>query len=349
LHMSEIPRKHRYSVPITMGQAAEMIDQLRLSIPDKEDLLTIRNVCGSEFANALAELMNGENTDQAKNLVHGVLGACADSTRKYLQSMGFSVPACEKMALIGKTEGRKFYISVQRAAKGTLQSEFSRDYVAKILARFSHEDGDNAHHAAPEHKLARGHALELPPAEPVASTRRTVESNIPPVPNLGEDGEYQSVHVFGTRYAICFSATLTRKGNKPTISLDAAPAKLSSSALHGKADIDWDSKIIVQFSEGELLMVLAVLTGHLDRFEASGHGKYHEKWCKVERQPGKVYVSVGAKGITPCGVPITPTDLFPVIRLVTKQLLAASPHMTPSMLMAHVQNIAVMAKEGANA
>lgn len=332
----------RYEPPRTLNHAATMIVKLGFSAPSKEDLLAIRNVCGTDtLANALASVLNDDsNTEKSKKLLSGVLGACAQSTRQRLNAMGLPCPTTVVLAKIGKEEGMQFTQMVREASIGTPKSEGPRNYVALTLARYQ-EDFDMmplipSSMEAESPAQAETPARPTPVRQPDSTTSGTAEDA-----TADEDG-FKSAHVYAASAALCFNATQSRQG-RPTISLDAAEAIPNQTRKY-----NWQDKITVQLSAQEMPLVYAVMMGYMDKFKGAGHGSANEKWFTIDKQQGKLFVSVNRKGTSPRGVPVTAGDLYPVTCLFMRQLQADAPHLTPALINAMAQRAASLFNETSN-
>lgn len=345
-------RAEHHEPPRTLNHAAAMIVKMGFGVPSKEDLLAIRNTCGADtLINALTSALNEEgNYEESKALLSGVLGACAQSTRQRLEAMGLRSPPTTVLAKIGKDEGTKFTLMVREASAGTPKAEGPRNYVALTLARYQEELGMMSLPSSMEAKPPAPAELKAP-AQAEAPVTPTLMRHEPVVPNntpgaaesmtADEDG-FKSAHVYAGSAALCFNATQSRQG-RPTISLDAAEA------IPGQArKYNWQDKITIQFSTQETPLVYAVLMGYMDKFKGAGHGSANEKWFTIDKQQGKLFVSVNRKGASPRGVPVTAGDLYPVTCLLMRQLQADAPHLTSALINAIAQRAASLFNETSN-
>lgn len=132
--------------------------------------------------------------------------------------------------------------------------------------------------------------------------------------------DFHSVHVYGSKAALCFSADDTRGG--------AFTVRVEGAASQGQRQYDWTSKISLQFTVKELPKLLCVLLGVLDRAEFSSHGPAKDKAISIENQAGgKVFASL-RQGRVARAVPITPEDMFGIVDLVVKRMRMNSPHLS---------------------
>ena len=109
--------------------------------------------------------------------------------------------------------------------------------------------------------------------------------------------------------------------------------RLEAPAARGVRDYDWANRVSVQFTAKELLLLLAVLMGWLQKFEAKGHGASNEKWIVIERQPGKMWIAVNAKGQQGRGAPAQPGEINLIVALVLRQMLRNDPLLSAQIVM----------------
>lgn len=149
--------------------------------------------------------------------------------------------------------------------------------------------------------------------------RRTAANSGSPAAQ-GAREQYHSVHVYGGRAALCFSADETRAGEH-TVRIEAAPATAPKAYA-------WADKVALQLTTRELPQVLAVVAGLVPALKLSNHGEATDKSASFQNQAGgKLFVSVW-QGKNARAVPIMPADVWPVFDLLLKQVLANSPHLT---------------------
>lgn len=159
--------------------------------------------------------------------------------------------------------------------------------------------------------------------------RRAFAANAPSASAGREAPAYHSVHVYGGRAALCFSADETRSGER-TVRLEAATATAPKSYA-------WGDKVALQLTARELPQVLAVVAGYLPALKLSNHGEANDKGVSLQNQDGgKLFVSVW-QGKSARAVPITPADVWPVFDLLLKQFLANSPHLTADAALASIR------------
>jgi hypothetical protein len=131
------------------------------------------------------------------------------------------------------------------------------------------------------------------------------------VPRDEEQDRPKSVHVYGSKAALCFEEDETR-GGFHTVALDAATAT-------GPKQYNWSEKIRIQLTREEMPVLLAVMLGVLPHCEYKNHGTQNNKGFAVEDQGDQFFVRV----FSPDGVravPMTPEDAFRVTAMLVKQM-----------------------------
>jgi len=145
--------------------------------------------------------------------------------------------------------------------------------------------------------------------------------------------KYHSVHVYGGKAALCFSADETRADKEQTVRVEAA------AALGGRR-YDWSQKVALQFTTRELPQVLALFMGWIPTLKLQAHGPANDKWAMFANQAGgKVYVTMGQSKNSKA-VPIMASDIYQVVDLLIKQILRNSPHMGAEGLLMMVRSLA---------
>lgn len=140
---------------------------------------------------------------------------------------------------------------------------------------------------------------------------------------------YHSVHVYGGRAALCFSADETRGGEK-TVRIEAAQA--TAPKVYA-----WSEKVALQLTLRELPQVLAVVAGLVPAIKLTNHGEANDKGLGLENQAGgKLFVSLW-QGKQARAVPVMPADVWPVMDLLLKQFLANSPHLSADAALASIR------------
>lgn len=158
----------------------------------------------------------------------------------------------------------------------------------------------------------------------------------------GERQEFRSVHAYGRKAALCFSADETRKGRLATVRIEGAESI-------GERRYDWQQKIAIQLTAKELPVVLAVFMGWLPEVRFQNHGPQKDKAVSLKNQEkGIVFVSV-QQGRAARAVPVTATEVYPVVSLLVEQMMANSPHLTAEALLMVVRAMAGRYADAASA
>lgn len=145
--------------------------------------------------------------------------------------------------------------------------------------------------------------------------------------------DFFSVHCYGGKAALCFSADTTKSEDAPTVRIEAAPAT-------GPRAYNWGQKIAVQCTVKELPIVLATIMGWMPSVRFAAHGADNKKGFSFEHQNGgklfaKVWDARGARM-----VPIAAADLFGIADLFVRQMLKGKPHMSHEGLLVMVRQLA---------
>lgn len=165
-----------------------------------------------------------------------------------------------------------------------------------------------------------GVAVDTPP-ENDASHPVAPEAPEPQEPQgNGEARQFDSFHVYGSKAALCFEPTVTRKG-QPTVTVDAA-------AKSGHLQYDWANKVRLQLTVTELPVVAATFLGYRGGCEFKNHGPNNDKGISITNQAGegRVFVRVFASGANH-PVPVSMPDAYWVSTYLLSQLRAHSPWM----------------------
>lgn len=150
----------------------------------------------------------------------------------------------------------------------------------------------------------------------------------------GQDGprDFHSIHVYGGKAALCFSADETR-GGEHTVRVEGAPSK-------GQRSYDWGQKISLQFTSKELPKVLCVLMGWMESVDFQAHGVANDKAISMANQAGgKVFINL-RQTKTARAVPVTAEDVFGIVDLVMKQMLKNSGHLTADSILVLTRSMA---------
>lgn len=130
---------------------------------------------------------------------------------------------------------------------------------------------------------------------------------------------YYSFHVYGKKAALCIAEALSQK-HVATINIEGAIALANGFA--------WNQKIIIQLSESELFLVIALLKGRIHQLHFPGHGEKHDKLLEIERQSHHYFVRLVQRGRPPVSVPLYPADAMNLMALLFKQTKINHPHLS---------------------
>jgi hypothetical protein len=337
----------------------QSIRALSLPVPDSHTLFDIFDIEGDSIVKAVDAFKAGN--ERAKNYLKGILYAVTPATKERLARRGLIVPGMGVLISIGRHEGPDFSVKLKAWDESGQDNCDEARYVRLTLARYLEKASTsgaapvaafppNAPTAAGTTTPAQARpALTMPQvSQAVPATTRQVdqpraqqraealqqaESPASEIPwpeseselGPGPDGErYKSFHVYGGRFAACFSEDTTQRGIH-TIRVEATEAS-------GQRSYNWKNKVAIQLSQRELPLMLATLMLWTSKFEAKGHGQNNEKWMTLEAQPGKLYLSVQSKGTGARGVAIAPGDAYPITTMIVKQMLANDPFLTADLV-----------------
>ena len=337
----------------------QSIRALSLPVPDSHTLFDIFEIEGDSIVQAIDAFKSGN--ERAQNYLKGILYAVTPATKERLERRGLVVPRVAVLISIGRHEGPNFALKLKAWDESGLDNCDEARYVRLALARHlertsaagaapaaanpvSNRPSSAVAEAAPSQSRpsvssakqgaaaidrqagrppAQQRAEPLQTAEPASSDTAWPDSDSDA--GAGTDGDYyKSFHVYGGRFAACFSEDTTQRGIH-TIRVEATEAS-------GQRTYNWKNKVAIQLSQRELPLMLATLMLWTSKFEAKGHGQNNEKWMSLEAQPGKLYLSVQSKGTGARGVAIMAGDAYPITTMIVKQMLANDPFLTADLV-----------------
>lgn len=261
----------------------------------------------------------------------------------------------------GGSRGRVTQGAVARAAASPAGSAGSRGSAALVTAARAAAPWED-HHPAGAAQPARRDAL--PPSRPARPPGQpTPQRQSAPLPvarevsggavdrgsgsdaRAAEDGvqaageaprqerDFFSVHCYGGKAALCFSADTTKGDDAPTVRIEAAPAT-------GPRAYAWSQKIAVQCTVKEMPIVLATILGWMPSVRFAAHGADNKKGFSFQHQDGgKLFAKVwDGKGTRM--VPIAAADLFGIADLFVRQMLKSRPYMSHDGLMTMIRQLA---------
>jgi len=141
--------------------------------------------------------------------------------------------------------------------------------------------------------------------------------------------KHLSHHAYAVKSAVCFN--VTEYNERDTITIDGAPAV-------APRKFNWPQKISLTLTAVELPQVACVFLGLLDQCEFSNHGPQKNKGFKVVNQKDSIFINLFEKGKPSVAVPISPSDVFFISNLFTKQLASNQPWLSPSDVVASLQH-----------
>ncbi|MBV0881633.1 hypothetical protein KTQ42_20335 [Noviherbaspirillum sp. L7-7A] len=333
----------------------QSIRALSLPVPDSHTLSDIFDIEGDVIVQAI-DAFKADN-ERAKKYLKGILYAVTPATKERLARRGLIVPSMGVLISIGRYEGPDFSAKLKTWDESGQDNCEEARYVRLTLARYL-ESASKGSATPVQTRLVNNPAApaataqswsSVPPArQGVGNTASQVDQQRaqqraeaphpadPGSPEIawpenesesgsGPDGErYKSFHVYGGKFAACFSEDTTQRGIH-TIRVEATEAS-------GQRTYNWKNKVAIQLSQRELPLMLATLMLWTSKFEAKGHGQNNEKWMTLEAQPGKLYLSVQRKGTGARGVAIAAGDAYPITTMIVKQMLANDPFLTADLV-----------------
>lgn len=140
---------------------------------------------------------------------------------------------------------------------------------------------------------------------------------------------FDSHHVYGKSFALCFSTDKTRQ-ELDTIAVDGAKAI-------GSRKYDWKTKLRLQITRGDLPTVACVFFNLLNSCELTGYGADQTKRFSIKNQGKSLFVNMSAKGFNQIAVPISAEDAFELRSMFLQQLLAKRPSIGVSGVMINLK------------
>ena len=284
-------------------------------------LRTLGNLMGNDFRAALVAVINGDDPDNSKKvLLRRSLSLLTDAVADGLRKCEINAPTYAKLINLGMEKGKEIRDHIATALSGDKEkAAASKKWLQEAFGAFSSP--------VPNQPLASGNKSDLTAQEGVARTNPDLDASDAGKyshEDISEDGpgqrDYRSVHFYGEKFALCFSASTTKEKNKPTVNIDAA------NAIPGKQrKFDWQGAIHFQFTPKELPGVLSVLMGSRQSVEYKSHGVTHDKGFAIERQDGRFYAKLFAKDMGSRGVAIPPHEAFQLATLILDQIRAPLP------------------------
>lgn len=308
----------QFAKPQTLKEAGAIINALSMPVPAVDRLMTLARMEAIHIKDDLYHAVNQVGAWQAsKDRAFCALNACTDWFEANLASLGYEM-TLEDRVVRAVAYGPDFIATVQRAALATDEGDKAKSLLKSILTGKPHASAPS-----PENPSMVAPAAPAPEAKTEAQAPSPGKPSTVNPPPASEDAEkkYFQVHVYGKAAAACFSADTKRNSTTQTIRIEAAES-------NGTRVYDWENKIAVQLSVKELPLLLGVLMNWLPAYKAEGHGEKNDKGFSIERQEGKFFLSMFAKGQKARAVPIPPGDAYCITSLLLRQMVANDPHLT---------------------
>lgn len=311
--------------PQTLKEAGAIIRALNMPLPSVDRLMTLARMESVPLKDDLYQAINQTGDwELSKQRASCALHACTEWFESNLASLGYELTLEDRVAK-AVAYGPDLISLVQRAALATDEGDKAKQMLQSIFAgkKPAPETGKPASEVPAQ---AAAHAEPAPPpSAPPAPVQKqaALPPDSSPAASENEDAEKKwfQVHVYGGKAAACFSADTKRNSNTQTVRIETAESV-------GTRSYAWDNKIAVQLSVKELPLVLGVLMGWLPAYKAEGHGENNDKGFSIERQEGKFFLSMFAKGQKARALPVPPGDAYCITSLLLRQMVANDPHLT---------------------
>lgn len=310
----------------TVRDITAALTSLQLTATPVATLTAIAKTCREDFLSALAACVSGKDADgtERQKLCY-ILECTSEATIARLRTIGCTLPV-EELAYLARKIPKRFLSAVAAASDPANPSASeARAFLGRLVR--------NPPSAAA--RAATGAPPAPAPAEPAQASAPTA-NEAPVAEQAGQRQkakEHRSVHVYGSKFALCFNAVAGQDG-VPGIMVDAAVVTATARIY------DWRNAVHLMLDAREVGAVLAVFRRWRKAVEFTAHGRMNEKAFSIERQDGHVYCKVSAKldgGQGVRGVQIQPLDATKVALLFTEQLLLASPGLPPAEVLATVR------------
>lgn len=312
-------------IPKTLKEAGAIIRTLNMPLPPVDRMMALARMEGVNIKGDLHQAVNQEGDwEISKSRAFSALSACMTWFESDLASLGYDLTLEERVAK-AVAYGPDLVTLVQQAALATDNGDKAKKMLQTIMSGTKPAPArENTPTIEPAETAAAAQAAPDPTQDAQTPAAPTMEnpSMVSPSP-ASDDSEkkYFQVHVYGGKAAACFSADTKRNSTTQTVRIEAAES-------NGTRAYAWDNKIAVQLSVKELPLVLGVLMGWLPAYKAEGHGEQNDKGFTIERQEGKFFLSMFARGQKARALPIPPGDAYCITSLLLRQMVANDPHLT---------------------
>lgn len=286
-----------------------------------ESIGAISRNCREEFLEHLSKCIAGQDQDGLSKKTIGNLIRCL-SPDMVARIKAFAPEATiDRIVPLAKSVPTRLLSAIEAA--GNPQHDRHDDAKAYLVAVFASTPAG----APPSNQIppspAPTHNERAPSDQPASSSRRQPEAT---------DGKkYNSCHVYGSGYALCFNAGQWE--GKPGVMVDAAVSD-------GPKSYDWRTASHIWLDTNEVGAVLAVFRRWRKGIEFAAHGAQNDKAFSIEFQGQHFYAKVTAKkaGNHPTrAVKIMPTDATAVSILFLTQLAESYPAIPLNELLATVR------------
>ncbi len=310
--------------PQTLKEAGAIIRALNMPLPSVDRLMCLARMENVPLKDDLYQAINQTGDwERSKQRASCALSACTEWFEANLASLGYELSLEERVAK-AVAYGPDLISLVQTAALATDQGDNAKKMLQSILTRktpASSTETPPSLAEAPRAAQPEAPATPSPAAPP--EKQGAAPSPAPSTAAVNDDAEKKwfQVHVYGGKAAACFSADTKRNSTAQTVRIETAES-------NGTRSYAWENKIAVQLSVKELPLVLGVFMGWLPAYKAEGHGDNNDKGFSLERQEGKFFLSMFAKGQRARALPIPPGDAYCITSLLLRQMVANDPHLT---------------------
>lgn len=275
----------------TIKLVHDLMKRLRLPQVGDEAIKVIGKIEGITFKKSLAEVANSTDADRKnESYIHHVCALITGASLSKLSALGHKDIPIATLISLGKSCGEEFREHLRKASNGDGASIY---WVNKKFGKAQpiYEQSEN------------NNKNELSPNVDV--------SNAESDGNQNPDKKFINIHFFGGKAAICFNAS--KKGDFNTITLDAGDRH----EVSGK--VNWKDAIHFQYTEMELINLLAVLIGEQTEAEFKGHGAGKDKIFSIVRQKKSFFMKCSAKNVALKAIPVPVFSAFPLAALIIRQ------------------------------
>jgi hypothetical protein len=301
----------------------------------QETLAAISRNCREDFLEHLANCVSGQDEDGASKRAIGNLIRClAPETINRLKSINPNV-TIDSVVPVAKTHPAKLLSAIDAAcAPEHERHQDAKDYLELIFSPANPEPGAEA----PENPTSRPEQTPEPTRtgreqaeRPVGQSQAPQHSTSDERPSERGSKKFNSCHVYGSGYALCFNAGEWE--GKRGVMVDAAVSS-------GTKAYDWKNALHLWLDINEVGAVLAVFRRWRKGIEFNAHGAANDKSFAIEFQGQHFYAKVQSRKSQhhpTRAVKILPTDATEVSILFLTQLADSYPAIPLNELLATVR------------